>query len=227
MTWNNDVTPQFLPSMKPSQNPRKCKLGNIRNRWTRHNHWFNPSKTNRYNTLDVNLTEMNKINIIKLIPPKACECSVDACTYYKYKATHPSPIPSDWSREDWDGEKAKMREQRSLIDLDFPKTELTHETNPDILNKLPIQNLCIQEDREEQEKLSEMTDTLVLPPEVAAVTPMSEETEWEDIIEGKEAEGLMEQEQKLQEDEEEYAIYVAGISEEEESGKEMDSDESS
>ena len=70
-----------------------------------------------------------------------------------------------------------------------------------------------------------MTDTLVLPPEVAC-SPMPEETEWEDIIEGKEAEGLTEQEQKLQEDEEEYAIYVARISEVEESGIETDSDES-
>ena len=95
---------------------------------------------------------MNKINIIKLIPKRACEHSADSCTCCKYKAPHPSPIPLDWLSEDWDGEKTKKREQRSLIDLDFPKTELKQETDPDILNELPIQNLSIQEDREEQEK---------------------------------------------------------------------------
>ena len=155
----------------------------------------------------MNSTDTNKINIIKPMPKRACEHSVDTCTYCKYKAPHPSPIPLDWLNEDWDGEKAKKREQRLLIDLDYPKTEMKQETDPDILNDLPIQNLSIQEDREEQEKLPEMIDTLVLPPEVAAATPMPEETDQEDIIEGKEAEGLTEQEQKLQEDKE-YAIYV-------------------
>ena len=100
---------------------------------------------------------------------------------------------------------------------------MKQETDPDILNELPIQNLSIQEDRDEQEKLQEMTDTLVPPPEVAVVTLMPEEMEWEDIIEGKEAEGLTEQEQKLQEDKVEYAIYVARISEEEESNMQMNS----
>ena len=45
-------------------------------------------------------------------------------------------------------------------------------------------------------------------------------------MEEKDAEGLIEQEQKLQMDEEEYAIYVTRISKEEESNMEMDSDES-
>ena len=71
-----------------------------------------------------------------------------------------------------------------------------------------------------------MIDILVSPPEAAVVTPMLEETEWENIIEGKEAEGLMKHEQKLQENEEGYAIYVVQISEEEESNTETDSDES-
>ena len=92
-------------------------------------------------------TDMNKINILKPIPKRACECSADTCTYCKYKAPHPSPIPSDWLSEDWNGKKAKKREQKSLIDLDFPKTDPKQATDPDILNELPIQNLSIQEDR--------------------------------------------------------------------------------
>ena len=71
----------------------------------------------------MNLTNMNKINIIQLVPKRACDYSVDTCAYCKYEAPHPSPIPSDWLSEDWDGEKAKVREQRSLIDLNFPKVD--------------------------------------------------------------------------------------------------------
>ena len=45
-------------------------------------------------------------------------------------------------------------------------------------------------------------------------------------MEEKDAEGLTDQEQKLQKDEEEYTIYVARISEEEESDTKTESDES-
>ena len=85
-------------------------------------------------------------------------------------------IPLDWSSVDWDGEKAKVREQRPLIDLDFPKPDPRHMTDSEILNELLIQNLNIQEDGKEEEKSPEITDTLVPPPEAAAVTPMTEET---------------------------------------------------
>ena len=37
------------------------------------------------------------------------------CTYCKYDAPHPSATPSDWSSEDWDGKKAKAREQCPLL----------------------------------------------------------------------------------------------------------------
>ena len=39
------------------------------------------------------------------------------CTYYKYDAPHPSTTLSDWSSEDWDGKKAKAREQYPLLDF--------------------------------------------------------------------------------------------------------------
>ena len=107
---------------------------------------------------------MNKINIIKLVPKRACGCLAGTFKYCKYKAPHPPPIPSDWLSEDWDGEEAKEKVQRLLIDFDSPRTNPKQMRDPEILNELPIQNLSIQEDREEQEKLPEMTDTLVLPP---------------------------------------------------------------
>ena len=118
---------------------------------------------------------MNKINIIQPVPKRACECSAHTCTYCKYEAPYPSPIPSDWSSEDWDGEKAKVREQRLLIDLDFPKPDLRQMTDSEILNELPIQNLTIQEDRKEEEKSPDITDTLVPPLEMSAATPKRNE----------------------------------------------------
>ena len=111
--------PILCPTETPPK-PQKHTSGKIRNRWSRHNHHFKPIKTNRYNTLDINSTDMSKINIIQPIPKKTCEYSVDTCTYCKYEAPHPSPIPSDWSSEDWDGKKAKAREQRLLIDINPP-----------------------------------------------------------------------------------------------------------
>ena len=68
MTWDNGVMPQFSTPQKPSKNPRKHASGKIRNRWSRHNHQFNPIKTNRYNILNTNLTDMNKIDIIQPVP---------------------------------------------------------------------------------------------------------------------------------------------------------------
>ena len=81
---------------------------------------------------------MNKINIIQPVSKRACDHSVNTCTYCKYETPHTSPPPSDWSSEDWDGKKAKRREQRSLIDLDFPKLDQKQITDSDILKKLPI-----------------------------------------------------------------------------------------
>ena len=108
------------------------------------------------------------------------------------QSPHPSPIVSDWSSEDWDGEKAKKREQRSLIDLNFPKLDQKQMMDSDILKELLIQNLNIHDDRKEEEKSPEITDSLVPPPGAGATpkTENTEETEWESIIEEKDTEGL-------------------------------------
>ena len=44
--------------------------------------------------------------------------------YCKYNAPHPSTTKSDWSSEDWDGKKAKAKEQRSLIDFKLLEQQL-------------------------------------------------------------------------------------------------------
>ena len=68
-----------------------------------------------------NPNSMNKVDIIQPTPKGACECNDGSHTYCKYKAPHPSPVPLDWSSEDWDGEKAKAREQKLLVDFAPPK----------------------------------------------------------------------------------------------------------
>ena len=46
------------------------------------------------------------------------------CTYCKYDAPHPSATPSDWSSEDWDGKKAKAREQHPFLDFNLLEKQL-------------------------------------------------------------------------------------------------------
>ena len=107
----------------------KFAPGKTRARWSNHNHQFNPIRTNRYNTLDTKSSDMNKIDMVQPTPKRACICSDNSCTYCKYEAPHLSPELSDWSSEDWDGGKAKAREQESLTDFTLPKPE--HQTTND------------------------------------------------------------------------------------------------
>ena len=100
MTWNSSMMPQFSGPPRPHRSPRKCTPGKTRTRWSNCNHQFNPIRTNRYSTLDGEPNDMNKINIILPTPKRACECTNALSTYYKYKALHPSPVPSNWSNED-------------------------------------------------------------------------------------------------------------------------------
>ena len=73
------------------------------------------------------------------------------------------PAPLDWSSEDWDGDKARAREQRSLIDfklLDAQVQGTTWETTPDrqeqdLVNG--IDNLMLDQDK------TTPTDTLAPP----------------------------------------------------------------
>ena len=48
----------------------------------------------------------------------------EGCTYCKYNAPHPPNTQSDWSSEDWDGNKAKAREQCPLLDLNFLEKQI-------------------------------------------------------------------------------------------------------
>ena len=94
---------------------------------------------------------MNKIDIVQPTPKRACKCSDRSCTYCKYETAHPSPEPSDWSSEDCNGEKAKAREQKSLIDFTPPKPDTSQQMTDVMVDKkqtvttddIPFQKLTI------------------------------------------------------------------------------------
>ena len=70
------------------------------------------------------LTAFNKIDIIQPTPKSLCTRTLKGSSYCKYDAPHLSTTSSDWSSEDWDGEKAKAKEQRSLIDIKLLQQQL-------------------------------------------------------------------------------------------------------
>ena len=75
----------------------------------------------RYNTMDTKVSDQNKIYIVAPTLRKACKSFGLSCLYCEQGALHPSPQDLDWSCEDWDGTKAKAREQsKSLIDFNDP-----------------------------------------------------------------------------------------------------------
>ena len=208
-SWNNG-----LP--KPSQNTRKHTAGKIRMRWSNHNIQFNPIKTNRYNMLGTKQTDMNKIDVIQPVPKRVCKCFSPTCSYCKLDTPHPSPIHSDWSSKDWDSNKAKAKEQKSLIDFEPPKPDsdkalidqTTDMRKVILVDDIPFQNLTIGQDKPKEEPL-ETTDTLV-PPPVMVTDIVKPDNTVEDT-----EEGLMECKERLQKEEEEYAIYIGMLSEEE------------
>ena len=120
--WNNGNMVQFSAPPRTPRNPRKCATGKIRTRWSNRNHRFNPIKISRFNTRNTQVSNLNKINIVAPTLRKACNGFGPSCLYCKKGTQHPSPQNSDWSSEDWDGYKAKTKEQnKSLIDLSDPK----------------------------------------------------------------------------------------------------------
>ena len=66
-------------------------------------------------------TDMNKIDVVQPVPRRVCKCFGPTCSYCKHEDPHPSPVHSDWSSEDWEGDKAKAKEQKSLIDFKPPE----------------------------------------------------------------------------------------------------------
>ena len=113
--WNKGhAMPYFLTQPQPKQ---RCTLGKTRTRWSNWRHRFNPIKTEHYNMQDQETNDFRKLDIIEPTPKWVCTRMHGECTYCKYDAPHPSTTLSDWSSEDWDGKKAKAREQHPLLDF--------------------------------------------------------------------------------------------------------------
>ena len=179
---------------------------------------------------------MNKIDKVQPTPKRACKCYNYLCPYCKYKAPHPSPEPSDWSSEDWDGEKAKVREQKSLIDFMPSKPDTNQQVMDVTVDKkgtvmtddIPFQKLTISSDDPDEESL-EIMGTLIPLLEASADTPVPEapveDTAKSDDSTETHYEMLMEQELRIQREEEKYAIYIGMLSKEVESNTETDTDE--
>ena len=161
MTWNNNnPMPQFSAPSKPKCNPRKHAPGKTRTRWSNQKHRFNPIKTNRYNTYDIKPNDMNKINVIYPSPKRLCTKSLKRCTYFKFHAPHPSQVPSDWSSKDWDGDKGRNREQKSLINtlLNKETQDGTQEKQEEHLIS-DLENLMLEQDK----TTPNVTDMLIPP----------------------------------------------------------------
>ena len=163
---------------------------------------------------------MNKISLIKPTPERTCECFGPTCSFCKQNAPHPSPIHSDWSSEDWDGDIAKAKEQKSLIDLDLPKLRTDLDQTTDI-DSVPFHNLSLGHDGQKTEESVEVTQSLV-----PLLTDM---TNKEGIIKdkpGEDEEKQMEMELRLQKEEERYKlydrVYIRQLSEEETTDMETD-----
>ena len=133
----------------------------------------------------MNPMDMNKIDIKQPIPRRVCEHFGTTWSYCKHEAPHPSQIQLDWLSKDWDGEKAKAKEQKSLIDCNPPKPDFDKQTIDLVTDErmvvsaddIPVQNFSIQQDKPKEES-PEVRDALVSPPETSAATPVTDVANW-------------------------------------------------
>ena len=110
-----------------------------------------PLKTNRYNTMNTEMIDMNKIDIIKPTPRKACGQFGLTCSYCRQDAPHPFPVHSDWSSKDWDGEKAKAKEQKSLINCEASTQRMNKEQTTDV-DEVPFHKLNLGQDKQKEKE---------------------------------------------------------------------------
>ena len=172
-------------------------------------HRFNLIKMDRYNTHDSDSSDWNKLDIIQPVPKRLCNRSPKDCTYGTCNAPHISPAPSDWSGQDWDGDKANVREQRSLIDIKLVDAQVQDTTWETMLDRQEkelvngVDNLMLDQDK------TALTDTLAPPPDT---------TEEECKVEGTKDDNktlmynMTEQERRLQCEEEKFDIYISTFS---------------
>ena len=167
------------------------------------------------------MTDFNKIYIVKPTPKWLCTKMHGECAYCKYDAPHPSATPSDWSSKDWDGKKAKAREQCpflnfNLLERQIQKTlqdrvqdvpqDMTHDNTKDRqetdLTK-GIRDLTLKEDADAQNSTDAPAQLPDMPEEKGKV-----ENEVSDSL-AKPMYEMTKQEIQLQEEEKKYGIYMS------------------
>ena len=184
--WNKGHATSYF-SAQPQPKCR-CTLGKTRTRLSNQRNQFNPIRTEWYNTQDKDTIDFNKIDIIKPAPKWLCTRTQEECTYHKFHALHPSVTPSDWSSEDWDGDKAKARDQCPLLNFKLLEQQIqktlqdrTKDTPPDMTHNATadkqetdlvnsIQDLTLESKLDTQN----LTDVPAPPPDVPEVNGAKE-----------------------------------------------------
>ena len=119
---------------------------------------------------------------------KECHSFGLSCSYCEQGALHPLPQNSDWSSENWDGNKAKAKEQdKSLIDFNDPKPKTSTKQTTDI-DEVAFSKLQIGQSDLKEEPLQVMK-SLIPPPSTMEASG--------DTTENTDVEGLMETERRL------------------------------
>ena len=174
--------------------------------------------------METSPAETNKIQIIKPIPQEASEQFGPTCSFCRQQALHPLPNQSDWSSKDWDGERAKAREQKSFTRFDTPRPTMENPTL-DLVNSIPFHGLTICTDGPDK-KAPEVPTATLNPPqaqEAGETTPKEGQQKLDPIAE--EEEKQAEQEIRRNLEEAKYKLYVGQLSMED-SDLDTDMDES-
>ena len=131
-------------------------------------------------------------------------------SFCRQQVPHPLLDQSDWSGANWNGDKANTREQNLIVRFDIPRPKPDNSTL-DLIDSLPFQGLTIQTDGPDK-KTPEVLTTLIPPLELEAVgtIPKDNQTKLNPIP--KEEEGLMEQELRMQKEEEKYNFFMGQLS---------------
>ena len=103
------------------------------------------------------------------------------CSFCRQQVSHPLPNHSDWSSKDWDGKKAKAKEQNPFFKSDTLKTKAENSTS-DLVDSLPFQGLQIQPDKMDKKAL-EVSTTPIPPLEQGALgtAPKDGQTELDTV----------------------------------------------
>ena len=138
LTW----VPLVSTPTKPPRIPRKHTPGKVRTQWSNFNHHFNLVKTNQFNTLGTSPTDINKINVIRPISQRCVSTLEPHAHFVDSKFLILCQTSQTGQVRDWDGDKAKTREQILFVRFDTPKPKPDNPTL-DLVDSLPFQGLTI------------------------------------------------------------------------------------